>query len=284
MRKLTQTVITLLIGLTVFYNIERLDIGEANVINIDSFVYILGLIAVISIIKIPILRRSNLSVSMALWIGAYFLVKLLLLAFFERRPLLGGIYTYLSITEIALLLLLIWLARRLASGLWDFEEAVERITFSNANKRIRHLYEADEEIQIEMFRSRHNHHQLSIIVVEPNPESIQTTFHHLVQEVQQTMINGYVINSMAQTLCKYLRRTDWILEQRDQGRFIVLCPETNAADSKLLVEYIQAIAREQLGASVTYGVATFPDQAITFEELVHQAELDLQRQNGNGRI
>jgi GGDEF domain-containing protein len=206
------------------------------------------------------------------------------LAFFEGHPLLGGIYTYLSITEIALLLLLIWLARRLASGLRDFEEAVERITFSNANKRIRHLYEADEEIQIEMFRSRHNHHPLSIILVEPDPESIQTTFHQLVQEVQQTMINGYVINSMAQTLCKYLRRTDWILEQRDQGRFIVLCPETNAADSKLLVEYIQAIAREQLGTSVTYGVATFPDQAITFEELVHQAELHLQRQNDNGRI
>ena len=51
-----------------------------------------------------------------------------------------------------------------------------------------------------------------------------------------------------------------------------------------MIPIIQAVVREQLGASVTYGVATFPDQAITFEELVHQAELDLQRQNGNGRI
>ncbi len=284
MKQLTQSIIALLIGLTVFYNLERLDIGEANVIDIDSFIYIIGFIAIVLIIKIPILRRSNLSVSMTMWLGVYFLVKLLLWAFFDRRPLLGGIYTYLSITEIALLLLLIWLAHNLASGLQDFEQAVERITFSDANKRIRHLYEADQEIQVEMFRSRHNHHPLSLIVVEPNPESIQATHHQLIKKVQQTMINGYVTNIVAQTLGKYLRRTDLILEQRDRGRFIILCPETNAADSKLLVEYIQTVAREQLGASVTYGFATFPDEAVTFEELVHQAELHLQRQNNNGRI
>ncbi len=272
MRHLAQSIVILLIGVTIFYNIERLDIGEANIIDIDSFIYIFGFIAVISTIKMPILRRSNMAVSMVLWLGAYLLIKLLLWIFFVGRPLMGGIYTYLSITEMSLLLILIWLAHRLASGLRDFEEAVERITFSDTNRRVKQLREVDEEIQIEMFRSRHNHHPLSVIVVEPNPESIQTTFHHLVQEIQQTMISGYVINNMAQTLGKYLRRTDLILEQRDRGRFIVLCPETSAVDSNLLVEYIQTVAGEQLGVSVTYGVATFPDEAVTFEELIHQAE------------
>ncbi len=94
------------------------------------------------------------------------------------------------------------------------------------------------------------------------------------------MLGGYVINNMAQTLRKYLRPTDLILEQREQGRFIIVCPETNVADSKLVVEYIQSVATEQLGIPIVYGTATFPDEAVTFEELVGQAEAGLRSPNG----
>ena len=277
MRQLARSITTLLIGVAVFYNIERLDIGEVNAVDIDSSIYILGFIAIISIIGIPALRRSDPLVLIVIWLGEYLLVKLLLLAFFDGRPLLGSFYTYLSITEMALLLILTWLAHKVAIGLRDFEEAVERITFSNGHQRIRQLREAEEEIQIEMFRSRHHHRPLSVIVVEPDPESIQTALHHLVQEVQRAMLSGYVVNNMAQTLAKYLRRTDLILEQRDRGRFLILCPETDAADSKPLVEHIQTVVREQLDISIAYGTATFPDEAVTFEELVHQAESHLHR-------
>jgi len=131
-----------------------------------------------------------------------------------------------------------------------------------------------------MFRSRHNHHPLSIIFVKPDPDAIQATLHRLAQEVQQTMLSGYVINNMARTLRKYLRPTDLILEQRDQGRFIIVCPETNAAESKLVVEYIECVAMEQLGTPIAYGTATFPDEAVTFEELMRWAEAALHGSNG----
>ena len=94
------------------------------------------------------------------------------------------------------------------------------------------------------------------------------------------MLSGYVINNMARTLRKYLRLTDLILEQREQGRFIIVCPETNVADSKLVVEYIQCVANEQLGTPIAYGTATFPDEAVTFEELVGRAEAALRSSNG----
>jgi hypothetical protein len=96
------------------------------------------------------------------------------------------------------------------------------------------------------------------------------------------MMHSYIINSMAQTLSKYLRRTDLILEQRDQGRFIILCPETSVGDLNLLVEYIQTIVTKQLGTAVACGVATFPREALTFEELVHRAESQLRHFN-NGK-
>ena len=135
-----------------------------------------------------------------------------------------------------------------------------------------------------MFRSRHNHNPLSVVLVELEPESLQAALHHAVQEVQQALLTNYVVNNIAHTLSKYLRRTDLILEQRDQGRFLIMCPDTTSGDLKLLVEYIQAVAAEQLGTSLACGVATFPDEAITFEELVNRAESHLHYLNGNGRL
>jgi GGDEF domain-containing protein len=280
MKHLSRSAVILLIALAVFYNIERLDLGQVNPIDIASIVYVLGLLAAISVIAVPILQRSGVVVSIFLWAGIYVLAKLSFLFFFDGRPLLGGVYTYLAITELALLLIVVWSSHNFAAGLHEFAEAVKRTTFSDSDRQIRKFRELDEDIQVEMFRCRHNHHPLSIILIKPDPDSIQATLHRLAQEVQQKMLSGYVINSMAQTLRKYLRPTDLILEQRDQGRFIIVCPETNAADSKLVVEYIQCVAAEQLGTSIAYGMATFPDEAVTFEELVHRAESALRSSDG----
>lgn len=278
MKHLRQITIAVLIGLTLLFNIERLDFGRENIIDIDSFVYVLGFLAALSIVILPVFWRSHAVTTIAFWIGIYFLGKLLI---FNHRPLLGGLYTYLSITEVTLLSISTWLAHTLARAIRDFEKAVENITFRPVNRRVRRLKDATEDIQVEMFRSRHNHHPLSVVIIEPKPESIQTTLHRAVQEVQQTMLRSYVMNSMAQTISKYLRRTDLILEERDQGRFIVLCPETNAQELRLLVEYIQTIAKKKLGTTVTCGIATFPEEALTFEELVQRATSQLRQPDGS---
>ncbi len=280
MRHLSQSAVILLIALAVFYNIERLDLGQVNPIDIASIVYVLGLFAVISVITLPILQRSSVVVSIFLWTGVYLLTKSLFLFVLDDRPVIGGVYTYLTITELALLLIVVWLAHHFAAGLHEFAEAVERITFSDSGRQVRQFHGMDEDIQVEMFRSRHNHHPLSIIIVKPDPDSIQATLHRLAQEVQQKMLSGYVINNMACTLKKYLRLTDMILEQREQGRFIIVCPETNATDSKLVVEYIQSVATEELGTPIAYGTATFPDEAVTFEGLVERAEVALRSSDG----
>lgn len=274
MKNIQYLLVLFIIGLTIFFNIERLDFGQNNLINIASFVYVLGGSANILTFAVPILRRSKVFVSLLLWAIIYLLLKLLFWSFdlVGARPLLGGIYTYLSITEMVLLLITVGVAHKISAALLDFEDAVKRITFTDDNKRVRQLENASEDIGLEIFRSRHHHRPLSLIVVQPKPESIKVAIHRAVQETQQAMISNYVINSMAHTISKYLRRTDLILEQRGQGRFMVLSPETTASDSHLLADYIQTISEEQLGISVCCGIATFPDEALTFEELVQHAE------------
>ena len=58
MKYLPRTIAALVITLAIFYNIERIEFGRAEVVNIDSFVYVLALFIVISVISIPMVRRS----------------------------------------------------------------------------------------------------------------------------------------------------------------------------------------------------------------------------------
>jgi hypothetical protein len=63
-----------------------------------------------------------------------------------------------------------------------------------------------------------------------------------------------------------------VLAQKERDRFIVVCPETDTVSSKNLAERIRSVAAEQMGLQVACGVASFPDDALTFRELVRQAD------------
>lgn len=265
-------IIALLIGLTIFFNLERLNLAQANVINLASFVYVLGAVALISVISIPTLWRSSVAVSFGIWLGIYIFSKIFL---FNDRPIIGGLYTYLTITEMSLLSVLIWLAHKIAYTLHDFEEAIANISLSRVGGRVQPLDKAVDTIKGEMLRSRRFHRPLSVIVVMPEPESIKATLHHIVQEIQRAMMARYVFTSLAHVVSNYVERTNLVFEQSERNRFILLCPETKAADTIRLVERIRTVAAEKLGVSLACGVASFPDQALTFEELVNQAEKNL---------
>jgi GGDEF domain-containing protein len=226
-----------------------------------------------SVIFVPALRRLHVAVSLVLWLGVYVMCRLFI---FNQRPLLGGIDTYLSITELAALYILIVLAHNVARDLHDFEEAVKNITFADVSRRVRKLEDASEEIQTELIRSRRHHYPLTVMIIEPDAKSIKAVLHRTVQELQQVMMTRYIITSLARVISKQLRRTDMVLDQHERGRFIIISPDTSASSSDTLAQRIKSAAAEQLGVSVLCGVASFPDEALTFEELVHQAETGLQ--------
>ncbi len=287
MINLRRSVILLILALVVFFNIEkvsqRLSLVAAPssnapvaepLVNIDTFVYILGALAVASILVVPSLWHSNLSLAVAIWLAAYAVLKLWFNNW-EVYEIVGGTNAYLTFTEIGMLVILMWRAYDVARRMHDFEEAVSNITFANLSRRIKKLDEAQDDIQTELIRSRRHHHPLTVMVVEPEVESIQVALNRTVQEVQRAMMSRYVTTSLARVISQQLRRTDLVVDQREKNRFIIVSPDTTAVNSAILADRIQAAAAVQLGVLVSCGVASFPDQALTFEELVQQAKSSL---------
>lgn len=273
MTRVKQLVLALVLDLFLFYNIERLSFGEEyyHFINIQGFVYLTGAVAVMATLVIPRLRRWSVLVNVAIWMGIYALCKFVLIKS-PTHPALGGFNTFVTFAEAVFLALTVAIAHALAVALHDFHQAVENITLSGISHRLRRVDDARQEIQTELVRSRRYQSPLSVIVVQPEENSFRASLNRAVEQIQKAMMSRYVLASMASVLTNSLRRTDLVLEQGEKGRFIVFSPETDVASSTVLAEHIQSIIADRLQIHVHCGVAGFPEDALTFDELVRRAE------------
>ena len=155
----------------------------------------------------------------------------------------------------------------------DFEDAVEKITFAEIKRAI-NLKEATEMIENEIYRSRRYGHPMTILMVQPLADSRRVILNVSIREIQDAMVARYMSISMARALYSHIRRTDILVEQPDQGRFIVVSPETDKAASGAVIGKVQEAARE-IGAQVVMSQTNFPEDALTLEELLNQSEIRL---------
>jgi len=270
MRRLRFSIIIFLIVIGIFLNIERLDIGtQMDAINIQTFVYFLAAVAVFSAICLPEFWRPPTWFLTGWWLAVYLLVKGL---FFTGRPMLGGIYTYITFTEIALIVLLVITSYNVGQEIVNIEQTIANVTLDDVSERVKRLDRADYEISQEFARSRRNDTPLSIMVLKVNPENVEFNLDRTSEDILQGMLNRYASNKLVCILDRDLRRTDLVLEMQKENQVVLVLPETNEIQMGLLAERVQSIAYDQLGTMVSSGYASFPQDALTFDALIHQAE------------
>ena len=273
MRRLRDSILALIVHLTILFNIERLDVDQANVINLETAVYGLTAIAIIMILAIRGLKTLQQPVLLLLWTGVYFVMKLMLLS---QRPLVGDIFTYLTFTELGLFLIAVFLAQKLALNIEEFEQALKNFVFAN-NAKVKRVREAEDEIQAEIYRSRRFQRPLSLIVLEQDGSKVQANINRVYQEAQRTLLEQYVSAQVARELSAKLRQTDILLEHDKTGRLVIVSPDTDDSGTQAFIHRLKTFNRSGL-FSLNFGAATFPDHALTFEQLLERAETNLQDQ------
>lgn len=179
------------------------------------------------------------------------------------------------IIEFVLLSLGVILAKKANASFQELEHTLDRLVFAGFTGRALMLDDAAEEIKTELTRSRRYHRPLSLVVIEPDPSTLQDEFQPTLKEIQQHMAKRYVMAHIAEIIDQEARRTDLIIKQDKPDRFIILCPETQSSSTNTLIRRIVEKARDKTGIMVGFGVASFPEEALTFEELVNKADTKL---------
>jgi len=253
-----------------FLNLERVDVGgQTDVVDIQTFVYFLSAAAVLSTILLPEYWRPPDVYLVLGWLIVYMFVKTVIIT---TRPLFGGIYTYLTITEMAMLGLMVLTAYRVAKEIYQLEDTVSTVTLGDVSERVKRLDQADDDISKELARSRRYNTPLSVMVLKVEPEDMEFNVQHAAKEILQGMMKRYTANKLIRMLDRDLRRSDIVIDQPKDDYVAILLPETSTEGTAILADRIREVAQKQLGLHLSSGCASFPRDALTFEDLLNQAE------------
>jgi len=247
---------------------------SANVLRFSPYFFAVLTTALILSILAPTLQKWSIVTALGLTAIAY-----IALWFALGGRLSGDQFTILAL-ELVFLATGMMLAREMTISFREMEQTIDKLIFATFSGRALLFEEAAKVIQTELARSRRYNRPLSLVIIEPDPVAVGAEFQSATpaprspagKEIQKQLARRYVMAQIAEILDKEARNTDTIVKQDKPDRFIILCPETQTSNTNTLIRRVVEKTRAQIGLQVGFGVAAFPEEAMTFEELLQKAE------------
>ena len=253
-----------------FYLALILVLGQADyigkpIINFASYFYVVAMIGVPLTLFFPGVTRVSTKVPMLVWAAVYSL----LLLFIDRQLTTTSNDLSIVVLEFVLLETGIWLAHQLAQQINHAESIMDELAVGAFPHRAQELDEASNRVKIEFTRSRRYHRPLSILLMEVDPE-VHKENGQVLKNIQSDIVNRFTSARIGQIIDDRIRQTDLVLRDR-QWSYVVICPETDYASVVLLARRISEAVREKTDYSILWGVASFPDEALTFDDMMKKA-------------
>lgn len=151
-------------------------------------------------------------------------------------------------------------------------QKMENLAITDALTTLYNRHSFNETINREINRTKRNGHDLALLIIDvDNFKYINDTFGHLKGDL--------VLHNIAVALKNSVRKTDF-LARYGGDEFVLILPETNLEDAKLVSIKIQKLVKEmflQDNLGVSIGIALYkPD--MTEQALVSEADADLYQQ------
>jgi GGDEF domain-containing protein len=258
MRRVRLLIILLVVWLFLFFNMERL-FGS---LNISGVAYVL-----VPTMAVVTLLASRLNkVPFQIFLTAPILV-FIILKIWEGRPVAGAGIP-LTVMEACAILITMGLMRAISLEVGAFEKAVANITLGQVGKLPPTFSEKQGEIYQEVRRARNYQRPLMLMAISVEESSIQVAVDRIVERIQQLMAKQYALSGIAKTLCE---ETECSMIALQDDHFLVLLPELTPENYPALAARLRKSILEQVGVTLQIGVASLPEDTLTFEGLVDKA-------------
>ncbi len=263
-------------SITVLFAYVMLVLGIANIqqledsgLNFTPLFFVLFTLAILlELVLVGFLLKRGVRISiysvLLIWAVVYGFVWY----FYWRvdKPLLS---MQIHLLQFILLELAAALAYEVARHLGHLDIILDGLTISTYPNRAVQVHSAEDRIQAEFTRARRYHHPLSLLVLRLERISEQDTWKDT-DPLQRDMLHRFATAKVSQIISDLSRQTDIIISDRG-GQFVILCPETDPENLAIFAERIRKAASERLGSTLAWGSATFPDEALTYEDLLQTA-------------
>jgi GGDEF domain-containing protein len=251
--------------LAVIFVLGQADYADRPLINFANYFYVAVLVAMPLTLFFPRISRISVSWPLLFWAAVY----IVLLQFINRDYSANKGEVAVIALEFVLLELGVWFAHQLALQISHAESIMDALALSAFPNRARDIESENQRIKIELTRSRRYHRPLSVVVIQTESDDEKIT-REMLKSVQHDLLSRFTSARVGQIIDDRIRQTDLVLRDH-QDRFIVLCPETELPDAALLAKRISQAIKERTSLRVLWGAAAFPDEALTFEDLLQKA-------------
>jgi hypothetical protein len=253
------------IYLALIFVLGQADYAGRPIINFASYFYLAVIVAVPVTLFFPSISRVSVYVPLSVWAGVY----LVLLQIINRNYSANQGELPVIVLEFLLLEGGVWFAHQLAVQISHAESVMDALALSAFPNRANDIDSENLRIKIELTRSRRYRRPLSLVVIEPESEDEKTT-REMLKGIQHDLLNRFTSARVGQIIDDRIRQTDLVLRDR-RGRFIILCPETDLESASLLAQRIAQAVKERTSLHVLWGAAAFPEEALTFDDLLQKA-------------
>ena len=257
--------------LAVILVLGEFDYSDRPIINFASYFYLVVMVAVPVTLFFPSVARVSIYVPLVLWAGVYIVVLQML----DRSLSTKSIEFSVIILEFVLLEAGVWFAYQLALQISHAESVMDALALSAFPNRAHDIDSEDQRIKIELTRSRRYHRPLSLLIIEAEADS-RTDPREMLKGIQHDLLHRFTSARIGQIIDDSIRQTDLVVRDH-RGRFVILCPETDLPNATNLATRISKVVHDRTGLDVLSGVAAFPEEALTFDDLVQKARERLMR-------
>jgi GGDEF domain-containing protein len=263
--------------LAVLFILGQTDYMGRPIINFAAYFYLAAIVAFPITLFFPSISRASAYVPLGVWAGIY----LVLLQTLNRETANTGEFSVI-VLEFVFLEVGVWFAHRLAVQLSHAESVMDALALSAFPNSARDIEAESQRIKIEFTRSRRYHRPLSLLIMEPKSQN-EATDREMLKSVQHDLMKRFTLARIGQIIDDRIRQTDLILKD-SHGRFAILCPETDVTGVTSLAERIVQAVAERTTMQIAWGAAAFPDDALTFDDLLQHARGRLMESKNDARL
>jgi len=253
----------MLVWWLVLFNLDRLHEGP----RISPLVYLLCGSVAIAIVSFPRLLYGSRILMAGAVIAAYGLLKLGL------GESVVGVYLPVAAAELCVLGITLIFARKIAWNVLRFEEAAVDMMKAQFADAVLPFEEGQGEMYREIRRARQFERPLALVTLTPSDSSDSASIHRLLQQVQRDTLQRYVDAQVADLLSQETGDCDVIAHARKH--FVVLLTESNRDRAEEVARRLRDRVKDELGLALKTGIATFPDEEVTFSGLLERSEADM---------
>ena len=147
-----------------------------------------------------------------------------------------------------------------------------RLACSN---EVKTLTESQNEIQREISRARRYKRPLALIAFEPSGTQDEF-FESYLAPIPPILFRGFVMKNMADYLKSESRHSDLVMEDPANRRVLCLCWDAGRQEVDQALKRLSDLVSDHMNLPVYGGYAVFPDDAVTFDQLIASAYRDLE--------